>query len=63
MMRRRGFAEKLPTGGKPLIVLIEYRCLAALRSLGVGREASVLPSLKSPARDFQPATSYRCTLQ
>jgi len=63
MMRRRGFAETPPTGGKPLTVLIEYRCLTALRSLVFGQEASVLPSLKSPARGFQPATSYRCTLQ
>jgi hypothetical protein len=28
MIRSRGFAETLPTGGKPLIVLIEYRSLA-----------------------------------
>jgi hypothetical protein len=52
MMRRRDFAETLPTGGKPLIVLIEYRSLAALRSLVIGQEASVLPNLKSPARGF-----------
>jgi hypothetical protein len=63
MMRRPGFAETPPTGGKPLIVLIEYRGLTALRSLVFGQEANVLPSLKSPARGFQPATSYRCTLQ
>jgi len=40
MMRWRGFAETPPTGGKPLIVLIEYRSLTALCSLGIGQEAS-----------------------
>jgi hypothetical protein len=41
MMRGRGFDKTPPTGGKPLIMLIEYRSLAALRSLGIGWEASV----------------------
>jgi hypothetical protein len=31
MMPGCGFAETLPTGGKPLILLIEYRDFAALR--------------------------------
>jgi hypothetical protein len=41
IMRRRGFDKTPPTGGKPLIMLIEYRSLAALRSLGIGWEANV----------------------
>jgi len=50
MMPGRGFAKAPAKGGKPLIVLIEYRSLAALYGLGIGQEASVLPSLKSLAR-------------
>jgi hypothetical protein len=50
MMHGHGFAKAPAKEGKPLIVLIEYRSLAALRGLGVGREASVLPSSQSPAR-------------